>query len=252
MATTLLPKELDTKKITFSDVFQSKDGKMSSVRMNYIHDSENEPEKLIIQSAKMKAPFGLSNGEKFGTPNKWDIQLSFQGEERSKRIQRFRHCIEYIDECILDKAFSCSEDWMDDEYSSEMLKMFYKSPIKKSKKKDKKYADTFKVTVPWNADAGEVRNDVLFYDEKGEEMSWKEVTPGCEVVALFEINGLWCSPGIKQFGPSVKLQQLQVFKPKRIRGFQIKCDLSDDEDDEDDEDNTSIAIEEEVVSDPED
>ena len=87
-------------------------------------------------------------------------------------------------------------------------------------------------------------------------MKWTDITPGCEVVALFEINGIWLSPGIKQFGPSVKLVQLQVFKPKRLKGFQIKYEP---EDDSEDDEEASIANEadeheepEELISDPED
>jgi len=77
-------------------------------------------------------------------------------------------------------------------------------------------------------------------------------------VALFEINGLWCSTGLGTFGPSVKLVQLQVFKPKRVKGFQIKYEAENDDSEEEDaesidEENSVDAPDEptEVVSDDE-
>jgi len=253
MATTLLSKEVNVDNIVFIDVPSKEGSAMKNVRVKYQHDTDAEPDRFIIQSARMRSPFGITNNQKWIKGDdkvKWDIQLSFQGEERNKKIQRFRETIEAIDERILKEGTKNSDEWIgDDEPDERSMRKAYKSSLKKFKpKKDRpsdKYADNFKISISWDHEKDQPRSNIEFYDETGAEISWDSVTPGCDVVALFEINGVWCSTGLGTFGPSVKLVQLQVFKPKRVKGFQIKYENANN-DSEDEEDAESIEDENSV------
>lgn len=256
MATTLLSKEIESDKIIFIDVPSKEGSAMKNIRIKYNHDSESEPDRFIIQSARMKAPFGITNNQKFIKGDdrlKWDLQLSFQGEERNKKIQRFREALDLIDNRIIKEGTENSEEWIgDDEPDEKSMKKAYKSSLKRFKPKkdrpDDKYSDTFKISISWDYENDKPRNNIEFYDENGTEITWEQVTPGCEVVALFEINGVWCSTGLGTFGPSVKLVQLQVFKPKRVKGFQIKYEAENEESDDEEE---SIDDDENSVENPE-
>ena len=116
----LLAKEFDAEKLVFIDN-PPKEGTSRSVRIKYLHDEESDPERLIMQSARMKIPFGISNNLKFVTDKKnvvdtsklkWDLQLSFAGEERSKRIQRFRKAIDDFDNRCKDSLVKNGNNWI--------------------------------------------------------------------------------------------------------------------------------------------
>lgn len=242
-ANTLLASEFDADNLVISKMQQNDSG-MGTVRVRYQYTPGEEPERLVVQTARMRCPFGISNNEKYskeGDNLKWSIQISFDGEEKSRKIQKFRGFLEAFDDFFVKKGMENADEWInDDDPDEKSIKKAYKGALKRFKpKKDKPgvvYSDTFRVNIPWNYEVNSPRSNVEFFDEAGNETSWTEVTPGCEVIALFAINGIWCSPGISSYGPSIKLVQIQVFKPKKIKGFNIKFDKdSDDESSDDDE-----------------
>lgn len=255
MAQVLLAKEVNTDNIMFIDQAQKSDSAMKNIKMKYLHVEGEDPDRFIIQSAKMKIPFGIGNNEKFlkdaDNKLKWDISLSFQGEERNKSIQRFRETIEMIDKRIIQECRNNSAEWInDDEPDDKSMKKAYKSSLKKFKpKKDAKssdvFPDNFRINISWDDDKNQPRSGIEFFDENRQPIKWDSITPGCEAVALFEYNGLWCSTGLGTFGPSVKLIQLQVFRPKKVQGFQIKHESANGESDEED----SSEEEEDVAAD---
>lgn len=235
---TILASEFNVENVVLSKFQPNKDSGTGTVRVGYRYSEDSEPERLVVQSARMRAPFGLSSNEKFakeGDNLKWTLQVSFDGEEKNKKIQKFRKFIEDFDNHITSVGLQHADEWInDDDPDEKTIKKAYKSALKKFKPKkggsDSVYSDTFKISIPWDPSTDEPRSNIEFFDEQGNTTSWTDITPGCEVVALFAINGIWCSPGISSFGPSVKLVQLQVFKPKKIKGFNIKYDKeSDDE-----------------------
>lgn len=264
----LVSKEIDVEKIVFIDV-PPKDGKPRNVRIRYQHEPDVDPERFLIQTAKMRMPFGIGNNKKFtkddGDKLKWDIQLSFQGEDRSKRIKRFRTAIEEIDNRIKEEILKNGDVWLplpdeeDDDgkfisqtHNTKTVRKCYKSALKRFKPKPNKpeeiYPDNFKISIPWKYaskedNEGAPSEHIQFYDEAGRNIDWKSVQGGCEAIAVFEINGLFCSTGFGTISPSVKLVQLQIFRPKKLKGFQIKYEA---EDDEEEEEGDSIEGEEEV------
>lgn len=260
-ANILFPREFSTENLSLSKINKKPESAMGTIRVKYNYDESSEPEKLIIQTARVKVPFGITSNEKYAKENealKWSIQLSFDNEDKNKKIARFKQCIQEFDDYIIQQGLENSEEWLnDDDPDIKSIKKAYKSGLKKFKPKkekpDAKFPDTFKISIPWDDEANAPRNNVEFYDESGNELEWTQVTPGCEVIALFGINGIWCFPGINSFGPSIKLIQLQVFKPKKIKGFNIKVEAdSDDEESEDSEAEAEEGSEEEEVEEVDD
>lgn len=258
MAQVLLAKEVKAENIVFIDQAQKSDSAMKTIKMKYIHKLDEDPDRFIIQSAKMKIPFGIGNNEKFlkdGDKPKWDISLSFQGEERNKSIQKFREAIESIDKRIIQEGRNNAANWInDDEPDDKSMKKAYKSALKKFKPKTKSsdtFPDNFRINVAWDDEKNQPRSGIEFFDENGAELSWEAIVPGCEAIALFEFNGLWCSTGLGTFGPSVKLIQLQIFRPKKVKGFQIKPDSANCDSEEDSESGAEVAESEEEEDDDE-
>lgn len=265
-ANTILANEFKTENLVLSKFQPNKDSGTGSVKLSYRYNKTDEPEKLIVQTARMRCPFGVGNNQKFakeGDNLKWTVQMSFDGEEKNRKIQKFKKFLEVFDEHLIEKGLKNAEEWInDDDPDKKSIKKSYAGLLKRFKpKKDKPdvvYSDTFRISIPWDYEKDTPRQSVEFYNEMGEECEWTEITPGCEIVALFSINGVWCSPGISKYGASVKLVQCQIFKPKKIKGFNIKYDKdSDDEEsdseaegseDDDIEENSGVdsEIEEEV------
>lgn len=253
MSNVLFSSEFDPSKLVFEAAKSQKEGgSIKSSRINYLYNEDGESEPLLIQTAQMKVPFGIGNDEKFGDGKKWDVRLSFQGQERNKKIQRFREAMDKLNEAVIQKALDNCGDWLnDDDHDLKTIKKSFKSSIKKSKKEE--YADMFKVSVPFKKDNTGPYPHIKFYNENQEEIEWTDVKPGCSVVCILNIAGVWMAPGTGQFGVSVRLSQMQVYPPKRISGYQIRKEADYDEgaeDNSDDEDNDSIDAdveEEEVV-----
>ena len=247
-ANILFPRDFDTSKIVVSKYQKQKDSASGNVRIKYAFEDSESTDRLIIQSARMRIPFGITNNEKYskeGDQLKWDIRCSFDGEEKNKKIQKFRECIDKFDDFIIAEAIKNSEEWLnDDDADEKSIKKSYKSALKKFKPKKEKpeqvYSDTFKINIPWDYEKNAPSSSVEFYDDNGNETDWTNVTPGCEIIALFSISGIWCSPGINSFGVSTKLVQLQIFKPKKIKGFNIKYDVDCDSEKESEDELSEV------------
>lgn len=235
-----LSKEFIPKNLIVGKASSKNGGAVKSARVSYVLP-DGSTDKLILQTARMKVPFGLSNDEKFGNGTKWDIRLSFQGEDNDSKIKRFRECAEALDTRIVETALENCKDWLDDDdHDMKTLRKAYKNPIKKSKKAE--YSDMYRISVPFNRENTAPQSSVEFFDDKGEPVSWKEIKPGCSMICLFEVNGVWISKGMNQFGLSVRLLQAQIFQTKKLSGFQIRND-SDASANEYSEDS-DVAVEE--------
>lgn len=240
-ANTILASEFDITRLVVSKHQKDKAGG-GSVRVLYRYNDDEEPSRLIVQTPRMRAPFGLNSNEKFAKENdllKWTLQLSFDGEDRNKKIQKFKQFLETFDEHFIKLGIENSEEWInDDEPDLKSVKKAYKGTLKKFKiKKDKPdvvYPDNFNVSVSWDYEKDRPQSNIEFFDEQGEPTEWTNISPGCEMVVLFSINAIWCKPGIGSYGPSVKIVQAQIFKPKKIKGFNIKYDADEDSDQESD------------------
>ena len=233
--TILFSHEVDPDKIVLEDPKSSKTGSsVKSSNVGYRHGENSDAKQLLIQLPRMRVPFGITNNEKFGDGKKWELNFSFNGEERNKKIQRFRSGIKQIDGKIIDSIHECCEEHFGKELKPEILAEFYKGGVKTSK--NPKYADNFKVHLGMRKDD---TPHAEFFDKQKNAIDWKEVQPGSEAVAIVSLTRVWSATGTKQFGPTWKLIQMQVFKAERLTGFQIK--------EEDDDDDSDSEEEEEIV-----
>lgn len=256
MSSIILAQEYKKNDLKFGKFQVSKNSAGSgSVSLGYDYKSDGNSDNLTIQTAKMKAPFGIGNNEKFreneNSKLKWSLQLSFDGIEKNKKIDRFHKFLDMFDEQIKVEGLKNAETWInDDDADEKSMRKSYKPALKKFKAKketpDKIYPDTFKINVPWNYEQDKPHDSVEIYDEKGELTEYTDIIPGCEIIAVFSVSSIWCARGLGFFGPSIRLVQLQVFKPKKIKGFNIKYDKDSDEESGDEaeaegDDNVSEA-----------
>jgi len=233
----LLSTEVNAENVVINEAKTGKTSGFKSAKIRY--NLEGKESRFLLQTGKkMRIPFGISNNEKFGDGTKWEVQFSFQDEERSSSVQNFHAALDRVNNKVLQTVQENSQEFLGKEYSLEMLMEFFKNSIKQAK--DPKYAPTFRVQVPFKGD----KPLFTVYNEKEEEIDWNEVEKGSSCTAVVEAAQLWMSSGTKQFGVTWRLLQMQTFKSERITGFQIRKETqdlegeeSDDDDDDDDEDS---------------
>lgn len=188
-------------------------------------------DEVLLQTPKMRCPFGISTDKT--NPFKKSIDVSFQGAENSESMKEFRKLVEAFDEVIIDYAHKNSKAFFKQEYSREVIKAYYCSNIKLSKKEQ--YADSFRskllymkpdeaknrsakyLTVFWEKTSGKpIERDENFLD-KGDYIS-----------VLIKPSMLWI--GNKQFGVQWICTQVQITKTVKSTGYAFKkMDDSDDE-----------------------
>lgn len=226
----LLSTEVNSDNIVLSEPKTGKVGGLKSSRIRY--NLEGKEGRFFLQTGKkMRIPFGISNNEKYGDGTKWEVQFSFQDEERSPSVQNFHSALDKINTKVMATVQEQSKELFGKEYSEEMLMEFFKNSIKQAK--DPKYAPTFRVQVPFKGD----KPLFTVYDEKEQEMDWTQVEKGSNCTAVVEAAQVWLSSGTKQFGITWRLLQMQVFKSEQIKGFQIRKETQDIEDESDDDDD---------------
>ncbi len=202
----------------------------------------SKSDEYLLQSPKMRCPFGISTDKT--NPFKKSIDVSFQGE--TENIKTFRKLIESIDEMVIDYAHKNSKSFFKQEYSREVIKAYYCSNIKFSKKEQ--YSDSFRskllflkpdeskkrpngkyLTVFWEKTSGNpIERDETFLD-KGDTVS-----------ILIKPAMLWI--GNKQFGVQWICTQVQVTKNVRTTGYAFKkTEESDDEDNADEAIQTAAS-----------
>ena len=248
---TVLYKNFDPSRVIFSNKINdlNEGGTVTSCKVTYDHPGSGEG-RFIMQSAKMRAPFGVGSGEKFNQPDKWSIQLSFKAND--KKISKFYSVMEALDECVIkegikrykDIAGQSFDDDDDDTYRKKVIKKGYKSKIKKAKE-GTDYPDTFQISIPWDKSNGKPKDYVKFYDCNNEETTWDAAKlPGIEVVCLFEISNIWTSTiGTGSFGMTIRLFQMKICStPTKISGLQIVADDESDDDDGEHTDANSVDV----------
>ena len=252
MANTVLAKDFDPNRVVFAAKTQTVNDTINYCKVSYNFPDSGEG-RLIMQSAKMKSPFGASSMEKFGQPNKWNIQLSFTGEDRKSSIASFRNALNLLDSRIVTEGINRPDDVGgrhefdhddDDTYRQKTIRKGYKGRIQKGRVSDdgNAFPDTFRITIPWDNANKRPRDYVKFYDANNEETTWEVATvPGAEVVCLFDVSNIWSSLGGHTFGPTIRLSQMKVYStPDKVSGFQIRPE----EEDDDEEDDESVDVEE--------
>lgn len=264
MVRLVLSKDFDPSRVVFNKNVNQINDSYATRRVSYSYPETSsmpaEESRLILQTAKMRAPAGFVNGEKFGNPNKWSQLLSFSGEEKKKLIATFRNAYEALDERVIQEAIARPEEIAaqqfdeddDEKLRSKMIRKAYSSRIRKAS--DEGYSDTLRVDVPWDKDNQRPRDYILFYDANNQETSWEiSMNKGMEVVCLLEVSQIWTSSSNGNFGLTVRLLQMKAYPSSsaKITSLEIQNEVEEDDEveedsDEIDDDAQEVYVEEEI------
>jgi len=208
-----------------------------------IGDSTNE---TLIQTPKMRAPFGIGTDKT--NPFKKSIDISFSGQETSDSIKAFRSIMEQMDNIAIDYALKNSKTFFNSkkELTRDIIEEYYYSSIKKSKKEE--YADTFRFKLQYlkpNPDKGLINGKYLtsFWDLKGVEKNENHLDKGDSITALIKPQMFWVAS--KQFGISWVCTQIRVHKQQRNKGSLFVKTNDDVPDVADDEEEIEVEESEE-------
>jgi len=224
-----LVREFDASKLSVGDAVERNIGKM--VRLMY----DGKP--LILQTPRLKVPFGIGNNEKFcedGKDPKWSVQFAL---DESERTMAFRNVLDQITQYLLDLGLKNAEEWLnDDDPDEKSTKRAFRTIIKKFKPKkndDKVFPDTVKVTIPWDHENDKPRGGfypVELFGPDREPISHEQVTRGATAIALINFGDIMCSTGLGKYGVSPKLVQMQAFSEELLDDDIGEIVDSDDED----------------------
>ncbi len=199
----------------------------------------NLPKDFLLQTPRMKCPFGLSVSKH--DPNKRMIDLSFQGIESSDDIKRFHDVLTKIDEAILEYVCKNSKTFFKKEMSREFLSESCFKSVRVSAKEQ--YADTIRCKIlyrkpdPVKETPGKFIT--TFWNTKREEQPETYLEKWDNVSCLLRPSGIWVAN--KSFGISWSAIQVQVKKQEKTTGFAFKkTEESDDEEVDDSNDSEEL------------
>jgi len=206
-----------------------------------VGDTTNE---TLIQTPKMRAPFGISTDKT--NPFKKSLDLSFQGIDTSSSMKSFRTLIEDVDKMVIDYAMKNCKTFFKKELTREIVSDYYYSGIKLSKKEQ--YSDTFKMKLLFlkpNPEKNLPNGKYLttFWNNKGDEQNDTYLDKGDSVTCLLKPQMLWVAN--RSFGITWVCTQLRVHKQVKVTGYAFK--KTDDDEDEDvqiDSETEEVELEE--------
>ena len=192
MTTTIKGKNLDTNLVTLADKPRQMDNGSKYVWAGY------KGQKLSVQTPRMSVAFSMKPNT-MGEYPKYSVELSFQGMDTDKSLQKFHDNIEAMDNFMIDAGVKNSMAWFKQKkVSRDVIEAKYSTMIK----------------TPTDKETGEVltqfpqrlRVKVPFYDGKfgcklfGKDGKEIEDAPledilvrGTRVKAIIECVGLWIS-----------------------------------------------------------
>ena len=240
--------EIKIENVSFKDPKKNTVGGQS-VLLNYYNESTRKNGPLVIQTPKMRLPFGYNSAvPEGGGATKYSINASLANAETTNtNLKLFTKVMHDLDAATKKAAEEKSELWFSKKQKAEVLEEFYKSAEKKPK--NDKYASTLKLKLP-TKNVGDqttpqfdVYNDqkelVNIVDDSGINLSCLQ--NGTEIVAIIQCTGVWFV-GKTQFGLGWKVIQLKIFRNQKLVGYSIK-----DDDDEAEEAEEEVEYEEEEV-----
>jgi hypothetical protein len=248
MSNVVLPSNFKIENVSFKEPKKNTVGGQS-VLLNYTYpDKKNGP--LIMQTPKMRMPFGPDAGDTDTGAKKYSINTTLANDDNpNQNLQVFTEIIRSLDQKTKDFAAEHSELWFGKTQKPEVLEEFYKSAEKKSK--NDKYPSTLKLKLPVKAGDKPVPQFDIYNDNKelvnivedgGIDLSCLQ--KGGEVVAIIQCTGVWFV-GKTQFGLGWKVVQLKTFKNQKLVGYSIIDDDPEEEVEEEEEEEEEVEVEEE-------
>lgn len=177
------------------------------VWLNYKDTKNASSSKLMIQTPMMKAPFGISEYVTDGAVPKYTLDTSFQDNEPFLRM------IETIDNFLIEKGVTHSQEWFGKLMSEEVIRELYRPLIKLSKQPER-YAPTMKFKV---------LSRTKGFSTDGEAMDvMTDITKGSMVKMIFSLSPVWFVN--KQFGVSCTIEQICIKPNEQINNFVFEED----------------------------
>lgn len=214
-----------------------------SVLLNYFNESTKKSGPLILQTPKMRMPFGPDISESDTGVKKYSVNTSLALEDsNNNNLKVFTELIRSLDKHTKQYSADNSETWFGKKQKPDVLEEFYKSAEKRSK--NDKYPSTLKLKLPVKVtpDGKQVPQFDIYSDTKelvnvvvDSNIDLSCLEKGAEVVAIIQCTGVWFV-GKTQFGLGWKVVQLKTYKHQKLVGYSII-----DEEEEEEE-----VVEEEV------
>lgn len=205
----ILPKNFDIAKISFGQPKQQATGGKTL----FISYAGNQ---FHMQTPEMKAPFGVSVWPSDnGGPDKYSLDVSFDGLETREALQTFFDAIKAIDKRLVADAMENSTLWFKKKYPSvDVIEALYSPSIRYSKDRETgevntRYAPTFKMSLPLK----DGKFTFPAYGDRRAELDLFELvssgaSKGARCRAIVQLSAVWIV-GTK-FGLMWKVRQLQL------------------------------------------
>ncbi len=238
--------------VSFKDVKKNASGGQS-VLLNYYNEYTKKHGPLLLQTPKMRMPFGPDVSQSESGGKRYSVNTSLALDDSGNyNLKQFTEIIRVLDEYTKKFATDNSESWFGKKHKSEVIEEFYKSAEKKSK--TDKYPSTLKLKLPVKMvgppDAQKPMPQFEIYNDSkttvnvvvDNEIDLSCLEKGSEIVCLIQCTGVWFV-GKTQLGLGWKIVQLKTFKSQKLVGYSI---VDEDEVVEEEEEEEEVEVEVEV------
>lgn len=172
---------------------------------------------LKIQFPRMYMPFGVSGFVPEIGPTKYNIDFAIKGyDEEGSYMKKFYDSLRTLENMIIDAVVAQSETIFGSPMTREELAPMFNSNVKESADREPKFRVKVDTTVEdqikanvFDADKNPLRDTVengLYSRNSGHAI--------VELGSVYFLN--------RKFGCTWKLQQLIVYEPQNLKGFQFK------------------------------
>ena len=224
-----------------------------SILLNYYNEKTKKAGPLVMQTPRMRMPFGPDISESDTGVKKYSVNTSLaNAESTNNNLKVFTEIIRVLDDHTKKFAEEHSEEWFGKKQKADVLEEFYKSAEKKSKKD--KYPPTLKLKLPVKTDGGKKIPQFDIYNDSKEvvnvlvesDIDLSCLEKGGETVAIIQCTGVWFV-GKTQFGLGWKIVQMKTFKNQKVVGYSIVDEEEEVEEAEEEEEEVEVEEEEEEV-----
>lgn len=227
-----------------------------SVLLNYWNENTRKNGPLLLQTPKMRMPFGpdISTAENGGKRYSVNTSLAHT-DSPNLNLKQFTEIIRVLDEFTKKFAVDNSEMWFGKKQKMEVIEEFYKSAEKKSK--NDKYPSTIKLKLPvkmvGTPDSQKPVPQFEIYDDSKNninvvvehDIDLSCLEKGADIIGLIQCTGVWFV-GKTQLGLGWKIVQVKTFKSQKIVGYSIVDEDETVEEEEEEEVEVEVEDGEEV------
>lgn len=169
-----------------------------------------------VQLPRMYMPFGVSGFTPEVGPTKYNIDFAIKGwDEEESYMKKFYDSLRKLENAIIDAVVEQSDDIFGSTMTKEELLPMFNSNVKESPGREPK----FRIKVDTNVEE-QIKANVFDGDKNPKK---DDVTNGLYARnsghAIVELNSVYFLN--RKFGCTWKLNQLVVYEPQNLKGFQF-------------------------------